>query len=51
MSWWQDSDAEDEEDNETVEDKKTEKKDDGYTSPFTNTLCGIVFVHDRWVLP
>ncbi|CAK8683082.1 unnamed protein product [Clavelina lepadiformis] len=49
VSWWQDSDAEDEEDNETVEDKKTEKKDDGYTSPFTNTLCGIVFVHDRCV--
>uniref|UniRef100_F6XSF3 ribonuclease III n=1 Tax=Ciona intestinalis TaxID=7719 RepID=F6XSF3_CIOIN len=48
VSWWQDSDAEDE-DADMMEGKKEEKEDENHPSLFINTLCGIVFVEERYV--
>ena len=52
MSWWQDSDAEDEEEEEeegeAVEEKK--KSENATPSSFLNTLCGIVFVEEKYAI-
>ena len=47
VSWWQDSDAEDDE--EVVENKKEWNQPESYSTPLTNVLCGIVFVQEGWV--
>ncbi|XP_078491910.1 endoribonuclease Dicer [Ciona intestinalis] len=49
VSWWQDSDAEDEDADMMEGGKKEEKEDDNHPSLFINTLCGIVFVEERYV--
>ena len=53
ISWWQDSDAEDEDEEDPAEEEVLEKKNcksesDGYgLCPFSNNLCGIVFVEEK----
>uniref|UniRef100_H2YYK3 ribonuclease III n=1 Tax=Ciona savignyi TaxID=51511 RepID=H2YYK3_CIOSA len=48
VSWWQDSDAEDEEDFMEGS-KKGDAQEENQPSLFINTLCGIVFIRDRYV--
>jgi len=48
VSWWQDSDAEDDDDDDDDNGMKDEEQlSKNYTSPLTNTLCGIVFVQEK----
>lgn len=49
-SWWQDSDADDEDEEEDQESKPAKSGLDGCSlTPFTNNLCGIVFVEEKLV--
>nr|CAB3238000.1 endoribonuclease Dicer [Phallusia mammillata] len=48
VSWWQDSDAEEDED--VADDVGRENKvEESYSSPFNNILCGIIFVEEKCI--